>query len=101
MRSIIRLVIREGRNADFEAAFLKAGMLSRPKDLDPAFEGELLRSVDDRATYHVIATWSSAEAYAKWQATSAEGADEAAMALLAEVLVDPVPGKMFDVVATS
>ena len=101
MRSLIKLKILEGRNADFEAAFVKAGMLSRPKALDPAFEGELLRTVDDPSTYYVVAQWSSADAYAKWQATSADGADEAAMAVLAKLLVDPIPGKILDVVATS
>ena len=99
MRSIIKLVIKPEMNAAFENAFLKAGMLTRPKELDPDFEGELLRSLSDPTTYHVIATWGSPEAYTRWQQTSAEGADEAAMAVLSEALVEAEPGKIYELIA--
>ncbi len=98
-RSIIKLVIKPGRTSDFETAFLATGMLTRPKDIDSAFSGELLRDIDAPETYYVIAAWSSREAYAAWQATSRDGVDADAMAVLDEVLLDPVPGRLFDLIA--
>lgn len=98
-RSIIKLVIKPGRNSEFESAFRAAGMLIRPKGIDSAFSGELLRDIDAPETYYVIAHWSSQDAYTTWQTTSRDGADADAKAVLDEVLVDPVPGRLFELIA--
>lgn len=98
-RSIIKLVIKPGRQQAFEEAFAATGMLTRPKEIDSAFSGELLRDLDAPETYYVVAAWSSREAYATWQATSRDGVDPQAMAVLDEVMVDPVPGRLFELVA--
>jgi len=99
--SIIRLEIKPGLNEAFEKAFIGSGMLSRPKAIDPGFEGNLLRSVSEPAVYYVVATWSAPEHYDEWQRRSREGADPAALAIVDELLVDPVPGKLFELIASS
>jgi heme-degrading monooxygenase HmoA len=98
--SIIRLKIKPGQNEAFERAFIDAGMLSRPRTIDPLFEGKLMRCASDASVYCVIATWSAPERYAEWQAKSQEGVDPAAMVILNDTLIDPVPGKLFEVVAS-
>lgn len=100
-KSVITLNIQPGKNEAFERAFVEAGMLSLPKDIDVSFEGELLQSTASPETYMVIATWASEAAYAEWQRTSATRADAEKMRVLSELLVDPVPGTLFVPVAES
>ena len=100
-KSVITLRIRPGTNEEFEKLFVEAGMLSLPKEIDPSFTGELLKSTVDPATYTVIASWAAEESYAEWQRTSASRADAGKMAALSALLVDPVPGVLFAPVAHS
>lgn len=99
--SIIRLEIQPGANKAFEKAFVESGMLSRPKAIDTAFEGKLLRCASEPSVYYVVATWSAPERYDEWQQRSREGADPAVLAIIDDLLIDPIPGRFFDVAASS
>jgi heme-degrading monooxygenase HmoA len=101
VRSVIRFEVKPGREADFEAAFAASGMLTRPSAVDGFMEAELLRAVDRPSEYVVIGSWASVSAYRDWQAISAAGAPREALARLVDTLIDPRPGLVFAVAASS
>ena len=101
VRSLIRFSVKPGRESDFEAAFEASGMLTRPLAIEGFLRAELLRSRATPAEYYVIGQWDSAEAYASWQKASLVGADARVTAGLLDTLVDPKPGRLFDVIASS
>ena len=101
VRSLIRFVPKPGREADFEAAFEAAGMLTRPSAVEGFLGAELLRSCETPAEYCVIGEWRSPEAYARWQELSLRGADPKRVAALLDTLVEPAPGRLFVGVASA
>ena len=65
--SIAWFKAKEGRNADFVAAFHDAGMVTRSTALDGCRDITLFESVDGTNQYFVIGHWDSKEWYALWQ----------------------------------
>ena len=100
-RSIIRFRVKPGMEADFEAAFLKAGMLERPARIDGFVSAELVRSVAGPVEYYVIGEWRTEQAYVDWQTISRDGADPDAIAAMQSTLVDHAPGRLFEPLARS
>jgi len=99
VRSVIRFTVKPGREADFEAAFVACGMLSRPRAIQGFVEAELVRGLENRGEYLVIGRWADEAAYAAWQARSLEGVTAAQRRALLETLVDPRPGAAYALVA--
>jgi heme-degrading monooxygenase HmoA len=93
--SVIRFQVKPGREADFEAAFRDAGMLTRPRAVPGYLGADLVRSADATGEYLVLGRWTSAEAYAAWQAIAAQDAPREALRRLVDTLVDPAPGRGF------
>lgn len=65
IRSIIRLKVEPGHEAEFEAQFRQRGVLRHARETARMRTGELLRPLGD-GPYVVVATWDSAEDYAVW-----------------------------------
>jgi heme-degrading monooxygenase HmoA len=101
VRSILRFQIHPGREADFEAAFDAAGMLTRPRAVEGFVDAELSRSLAMPNEYLVVARWASADANSAWPPVSLAEAPPAALAALLATLVDPRPGETFEVLRTS
>jgi heme-degrading monooxygenase HmoA len=101
VRSMIRFHVAPGREADFEAAFVAAGMLSRPRAVPGFVDAELSRSLATPGEYLVVARWASADAYRAWQEVSLIEAAQDALNALFETLIDPRPGEAFEVLRTS
>lgn len=99
--SIIRFRVKPGLEATFEAAFTKAGMLTRPRAIDGFIRAELVRSVGDPVEYYVIGEWQTQQSYAAWQAISGPEADPEALTAMRETLVEHAPGRLFEVVVGS
>ena len=99
--SVIRFQVKPGREAEFEQAFLKCGMLERPKQIDGFIRAELVRGIADPSEYHVLGTWESEASYAGWQAVSHDVPDQNALATFRDCLIDPSPGRLFKPVAGS
>lgn len=97
--SLITFRVAPGRNADFERAFERAGMLTRPEAVDGFRDAALHRSLDDPDTYIVIGHWDSPDAYRTWQARS--GDDTPGLRELLDALVELQPGQLFGIVARS
>jgi heme-degrading monooxygenase HmoA len=93
--SVIRFQVKPGREADFEAAFRDAGMLTRPRAVSGYLGADLVRATDAPGEYLVLGRWASAEAYAGWQAVSMADAPREALRRLVDTLVDPAPGRGF------
>ena len=100
-RSLIRFNVKPGKEAEFEAAFDKAGMLRRPKRIAGFIDAELVRSIGDPVEYFVVGRWESEQAYADWQTVSQAEAPPDALATLSDVLTDRMPGRLFAPVARS
>lgn len=97
-KSIITFDVRSGMEAEFEAAFHAAGMLTRPTAI-PGFQGaELVRAIDDPARYAVLGQWETRESYAQWQAVAQSGAPRDALQKLAACLLNPQPGRLYKAV---
>lgn len=99
--SLIRFQVKPGREADFEAAFQDSGMLTRPRAVPGYLGADLVRAAEGPCEYLVLGRWTSAEAYAAWQAISMADAPREALRRLVETLVDPMPGRGFVTVQTS
>lgn len=100
-RSLIRFRVKAGRGPDFEAAFERAGMLTRPRAIPGFGRAELIRSLDDPCDYAVVGEWQSEEAYRQWQSVSAAEANRDALAALGDTLEASQPGRLFVVGADS
>jgi len=100
-RSVIRFRVKPGAERAFEAAFQRAGMLTRPAAIDGFIEAELVRSLEDPTDYFVIGRWRTEQAYADWQAVSRDTEDADALAAFLDAQVDPSPGKLYRSVARS
>lgn len=100
-RSMIQFHVKPGMEPQFEAAFLKAGMLIRPKQVDGFVSAELVRSVNEAGEYLVIGEWMSEQAYADWQAAVGDAIDPQAVTDLYATVTDPMPGRLFASVAQS
>lgn len=97
--SLITFRVAPGRNADFEAAFERTGMLTRPEAV-AGFQGAALhRSLDDPDTYIVLGCWDSPAAYRRWQARS--GDDAPGLPDLLDSLITLTAGQLFSTVARS
>ena len=91
--SLITFQVAPGRSADFERAFERTGMLTRPHAVD-GFDGAVLhRGVDNPNTYIVIGRWQTTDAYREWQRRSME--DTPGLDGLLHTLLDPQPGQLF------
>ena len=66
--SIIRFLVKPGRESTFEAAFAETGMLQRPSAINGFVKAELVRSLDDPSAYYVVGEWETEQAYADWEA---------------------------------
>jgi heme-degrading monooxygenase HmoA len=100
-RSMIQFHVKPGMEAQFEAAFLKAGMLVRPKQVEGFISAELVRSIGEAGEYLVIGEWQSEQAYTDWQAAVSDAIDPQAVTDLYATVTDPVPGRLFASVAQS
>ncbi|MDI1366240.1 MAG: antibiotic biosynthesis monooxygenase [bacterium] len=101
LRSVIAFQVHPGREAEFEAAFEAARMLSRPNQVDGFTGAELIRCLDEPTHYMVLGGWSSEAAYREWQGRSIQDAPVEALQRLFATLTDPSPGRIFSVVASS
>lgn len=97
--SLITFRVAPGRHADFEAAFERAGMLTRPRAVAGFIGAALHRGLDDPDTYIVIGQWATADAYREWQTRSVE--DTEGLAALLDTLADVQPGTLFRQIAGS
>lgn len=77
---------KEGRNADFVAAFHAAGMLSRSSVLEGCLDTCLYESADGSNQYFVIGHWDSKESYALWQTMAVPEAPEGSIERMMETL---------------
>lgn len=93
--SVIRFQVKPGREAEFEAAFRDAGMLTRPRAVPGYLGADLIRATDGLPEYLVLGRWTSAEAYAAWQAISMKDAPREALRRMVDTLVEPTPGRGF------
>ncbi len=78
--SIAWFQAKEGRNADFIAAFHDSGMVTRSTALDGCHDITLFASVDGSNQYFVIGHWDSKEWYDIWQQKAVSEAPPEAMA---------------------
>lgn len=96
--SIIRFQVRPGQEAAFEAAFIKAGMLTRPTAIAGFVKAELVRSLGEPVEYYVVGEWRTEQAYKDWQAVSGPEADPEALATMRATLIGHAPGRLFQTV---
>jgi heme-degrading monooxygenase HmoA len=101
VHSLIRFVVKPGREAEFEAALEAAGMLTRPAAVEGFIGADLLRGEGAPTEYYVIGRWRSPEAYARWQEISVAGAGGDPATALFDSLHDVAPGRLLTAVATS
>lgn len=97
--SIVWFKVKPGMNAEFESAFLDAGMLTRPAVIDGFIEAHLHHSLMHDDEYYVLGSWTSEESYAAWQSMASEGAPKGAMRRLSDVLVEFKPNVLMSRVA--
>lgn len=97
-RSIIEFKVKPGREDDFVSAFLEAGMLARPAEIDGFVSAELLRATQGGADFVVVASWSKRDAYAAWRAVSQSGAPQEALRRLGGCIDSAREGRLFEVV---
>ena len=97
-RSIIEFKVMPGREDDFVAAFLGAGMLTRPAAIDGFVSAELLRATEGDSDFAVVARWKTPEDYALWQAQAQAGAPSEALARLSDCLISVRKRRLFEVV---
>ncbi|MGB8857888.1 MAG: antibiotic biosynthesis monooxygenase family protein [Ilumatobacteraceae bacterium] len=93
-RSIIWFRTKPGMGPEFEAAFIEAGMLARPRAVDGYLGAELLRSVAEHDEYYVIGRWASPTAYADWQAIASRDAPREALVRMSNALADHRAGQL-------
>lgn len=91
--SLITFRVAPGRSADFEAAFHRTGMLTRPRAVNGFLDAHLHRSLDDPDTYIVVGHWDTIDAYRDWQQRSAEHVP--GLTELVDTLVDLQPGQLY------
>ena len=96
--SLITFRVARGRSAEFEEAFTRAGMLTRPRALAGYHGAELHRGIEDPQTYIVVGHWDSVEAYRQWQARSLDHTPD--LERLLDTLIDPQPGQLYEPVAS-
>lgn len=97
--SLITFRVSPGRNADFEAAFERTGMLTRPRSMIGFLHAELHRSLDEPDTYIVIGQWATSDSYREWQARSLN--ETPGLSDLIDTLHDAQPGRLFHAIASS
>lgn len=97
-RSVMRFQVKPGREAAFEAALRRAGMLTRPAAVAGFIDAELSLSLSDPSEYLVLARWSSEASYRTWQEMALAEVDADALDDLLDTLVEPAPGRLFRVV---
>ena len=84
--SIAWFKAKEGRNADFVAAFHDAGMVTRSTALEGCRDITLFESVDGTNQYFVIGHWESKESYALWQEKAVAEAPPEALARMTDAI---------------
>lgn len=99
--SVIAFQVQPGKEAQFESAFARCGMLERPNAVEGFVKADLIRSVDDPAAYFVVGEWATEQAYAQWQSISRDGADPAALADLHATILEFQPGRLYRTVLAS
>ena len=99
--SIIRFQVTPAMEAEFEAAFAKAGMLKRPAAIPGFIKADLVRSLGEPVEYYVVGEWETQQAYADWQAVSGPEADQEALAAMRACLTGHAPGRLFEAVIRS
>ena len=97
--SLITFQVAPGRSADFEVAFERTGMLTRPRSVVGFRDAQLHRSLDDPDVYVVVGHWDTSDAYRAWQARSL--AETPGLEGLLDTLRDAQPGQLFRPVASS
>jgi heme-degrading monooxygenase HmoA len=96
VRSMIRFQVKPGREAEFEAAFRRAGMLTLPRQAPGFVSEELCRSLEEASVYVVVARWTSEAAYRAWQQRSRDDTSAETAALL-DTVIDLVPGIAYEI----
>ena len=64
--SVLRLVPRAGRAADFERTFVELRVFEHSRRSGGFLGGRLLRPLADGEPFVVVAEWESSEAYQGW-----------------------------------
>lgn len=92
--SLVWFRVNPGMNAEFESAFLDAGMLTRPAAIDGYNGAHLHHSLMNPDEYFVIGSWTSEKAYADWQEIASSGAPVDAMKRLGRCLAEHRPNTL-------
>jgi len=99
--SLIQFKVKPGEQTAFEAAFVKTGMLTRPKSVAGFLGAELIQSNTSTLEYCVVGKWETEQSYTDWQAIATATTDVDALSDLIGTLVDPAPGQLFRTVHSS
>ena len=94
--SLVWFKITPGTNAEFEAAFTEAGMLTRPSAIDGYLGAHLHRSLMHADEYYVLGRWTSEESYAAWQAVASKDAPVDAIRRMSAVIVEHRPNVLME-----
>ena len=89
--SIVWFKIKPGMNAEFECAFLEAGMLTRPSAIDGYLGAHLHHSLMHEDEYYVLGSWTTEESYAAWQEVASDGAPVDAIKRMSAAILEHRP----------
>ena len=89
--SIVWFKVKPGMNAEFEKAFLEAGMLTRPSAIDGYLGAHLHHSLMHEDEYYVLGSWTTEESYAAWQEVASVGAPVEAIKRMSAALLEHRP----------
>lgn len=94
-RSYLRFKVKPGLADEFREAFLAAGMLSRPHEIEGFLGAELFQAQGDPECFVVLGEWASPQAYSAWRAVAQTGDDREAIARLAATVLEVGAGELF------
>jgi heme-degrading monooxygenase HmoA len=100
-RSVLRFHVREGKSAEFEAAYGAGEFLTRAADVPGFIRADLLKEDGQADEYVAMAEWEHKEAYLEWQERIPKVVPQEVLVALLETLTEPEPGRVYAVLETA